>query len=296
MGPDAALVLTRRTALAGLGAALPAVALAKPRAAHGDPRVERIEARLGGRIGLSALDVATGRRIEHRAGERFPMCSTFKLMAVAGLLARVDAGRERLDRFVRYGAADLLDYAPVARTHLAEGGLTLDALCAAAVELSDNTAANLILAALGGPGGVTRYARGLGDGVTRLDRREPELNEALPGDPRDTTTPAAMLGDMRAVLLGDALSKSSRERLIGWLLANQTGGRRLRARAPASWRIGDKTGSGSRGSTNDIAVMWPPSGRPILAAAYLTGSAAPAEDREAALADIGALIVEAFGG
>ena len=296
MGPDAALVLTRRTALGGLGAVLPAAALARPRTAHGDPRVARIEARLGGRVGLSVLDVATGRRIDHRAGERFPMCSTFKLMAVAALLARVDAGGEHLGRFVRYGPVDLLEYAPVTRAHVAEGGLTLDALCAAAIELSDNTAANLILAALDGPAGVTRYARRLGDGVTRLDRREPELNQSLPGDPRDTTSPAAMLGDMRAVLLEGALSKSSRERLIGWLLANQTGGHRLRAKAPASWRIGDKTGSGSRGSTNDIAVMWPPSGRPILAAAYLTGSAAPAPAREAALAEIGALVVEAFGG
>jgi beta-lactamase class A len=253
-----------------------------------------IERRLGGRIGVSALDSGSGRRFDYRGGELFPMCSTFKLMLVACVLSRVDAGQEQLERVLSYGEADLLEYAPAAREHLKQGGMSIAALCGAAVSLSDNTAANLLLATIGGPAGLTRYCRGLGDKVTRLDRTEPELNSAIVGDPRDTTTPAAMLKDLQAVLLGPWLSSASRQQLTGWLVANQTGDRRLRAGLPSGWRAGDKTGTGRNGAVNDIAILWPPGREPVLVTAYTVESPASSAEHEAALADIGRLVAAYF--
>jgi beta-lactamase class A len=257
-----------------------------------------IEARVGSRLGVAALDLGSGAKLAHRADERFPMCSTFKAMAVAAVLARVDAGAERLDRFVRYGAADLLSYAPVTRAHVGEGGLPLADLCAAAVEVSDNTAANLILASLGGPAGWTRYVRSLGDGVSRLDRIELKLNSSIPGDPRDTTTPNASLSDLRKTVLGDALKPASRRRLQDWMVACTTGETRLRAGLPPHWRVGDKTGTWSAenafASSNDIAVVWTET-QPILIACYVTGrDAVPGKLRDAAIADVGRLVAATF--
>ena len=250
-----------------------------------DPLAE-IERRVRGRLGVAVLDIASNRRLEHRADERFPMCSTFKLLLASCILARVDAGRERLAREVRYVEADLLEYAPVTRAHVGEGQMSVGALCAAAIQYSDNTAANLLLGTIGGPGALTTYVRTLGDEVTRLDRTEPALNESTPGDPRDTTMPSVMVADMRRVLLGDALSSTSREQLIHWLVENRTGGARLRAGLPATWRAGDKTGTGEHGSTNDVAIVWPERRAPILVAVYLTECAAAASERNAALADV----------
>lgn len=257
-------------------------------------RLGDIEAGVGGRLGVLALDVATGARIAHRADERFAMCSTFKAMAAAAAMRLVDVGALHLGAFVRYGEADLLSYAPVTRAHVGNGGMRLVELIAAAVEFSDNTAANLILAAIGGPAGWTRYVRGLGDRDSRLDRTEPTLNTAIAGDARDTTTPAAMAADLQATLLGDALSPASRQRLIGWMVACQTGGKRLRAGLPAAWRIGDKTGSGDNGAVGDIAVAWTPAG-PIVIACYLTGAEAASSDaREGAIASVGKLVAQTF--
>jgi beta-lactamase class A len=253
-----------------------------------------IEAKVGGRLGVAALDLSSGRRIGYRADERFPMCSTFKAMAVAAVLSRVDTGEEQLDRFVRYGPADLLSYAPITRAHVADGGMKLADLCAAAVELSDNTAANLILASIGGPPGWTRYVRSLGDRKSRLDRIEPALNTAIPGDPRDTTSPAAMAADLQATLLSQSLSVASRDRLRGWMTATQTGLTRLRARLPDTWQVADKTGTGENGTANDIAVAWTPDG-PVVITCYLTGAltATPAA-RESAIADVARLVADAF--
>jgi beta-lactamase class A len=173
-------------------------------------RIAGIEARIGGRIGVAALDTSNSKRLDYRQDERFPMCSTFKFLAAAAVLKRVDEKKEKLERFVPYGAKAILEYAPVTKEHLKDGGMTLGALCAAAIEQSDNTADNLLLDAIGGPAGLTNFARSLGDRVTRLDRIEPELNSAIPGDERDTTTPAAICSDMQRLLLGDALSEASR--------------------------------------------------------------------------------------
>ncbi|HZZ88055.1 MAG TPA: class A beta-lactamase [Caulobacteraceae bacterium] len=279
---------SRRTLIAGVAASV-----CSGLAAAREPLAE-IEARVGGRLGVAALHVASGRRLAHRGDERFAMCSTFKAMAVAALLQRVDAGREQLDRFVRYGAADLLSYAPASKAHMAEGGMKLADLCAAAIELSDNTAANLILGAIGGPPGWTRFVRSLGDARSRLDRTEPTLNTAIPGDPRDTATPWAMVGDLRAVLLGDALSPASRALITGWMANCKTGQARLRAGLPAGWKVADKTGTGARGTANDIAVAWSPSG-PMVIACYLTGAtAAPDDARDAAIASVGRIVAEAL--
>ncbi|MGA0603074.1 class A beta-lactamase [Caulobacter sp. KR2-114] len=281
-----------------LGAA-PAFAVAPAALRHGmmpagDPvraRLAELEHRIGGRLGLSVLDTGSGRRIGWRSGERFAMCSTFKLMLAAAVLKRVDAGAERLDRQIAYGPRDLQPYAPTAKAHVAEGRLSVEALCEAAVTLSDNTAANLLLHSLGGPAGYTRYLRRLGDPTTRLDRTEPTLNTAIAGDVRDTTTPDAMLGDMRTVLLGEALSPASRQRLVGWMRACQTAGARIRAGLPAGWSAGDKTGTGDNGSTNTLSILWPPGGRPpILAALYCQGSTQPRPAIEAVHADVGRLI------
>lgn len=212
-------------------------------------------------------------------------------MLVAQVLARCDQGTEALERRVPVSPADLLDYAPATRA-FAGRDMSVAALCEAALTLSDNTAANLLLGRGGGPAGLTAFLRGLGDPVTRLDRYEPALNEASPGDPRDTTSPAAMALSLRRLLLEDALAPASRARLEAWMVATRTGAARLRARLPADWVAGDKTGTGLRGTYNDVALFRPPRGGPWLVTAYLTGATATAARCEAVLAEIGALIVD----
>ncbi|CAN5730062.1 class A beta-lactamase [soil metagenome] len=243
----------------------------------------------GGRLGVCILDTATGRRVGHRVDERFPMCSTFKLLAAACVLQRVDAGHEQLARPIAIPRSAILAHSPLTEPRVG-GRMTMAELCEAAITQSDNAAANLMLASFGGPAGLTRYLRTLGDSTTRLDRNEPTLNESTPGDPRDTTTPAAMLGLLQTLLLGKALKPASRDQLRDWLLANKTGDGRLRARLPAGWRVGDKTGSGAHGSHNDVGIVWPPGRPPLLVATYLTQTEAPMEQRNATLAAIGALL------
>lgn len=249
-----------------------------------------LEGRHGGRLGVLALDTATGARREHRANERFPMCSTFKALLVGAVLARVDAGSEHLDRKIVYHRSDLLSYAPVTTERLARGGMSVWELCAAAVELSDNTAANLLLAAVGGPPAVTQFARGIGDRYTRLDRTEPALNRAIPGDPRDTTTPAAMVATLQRLITGNVLSRASRRDLFTWMIGCETGLECIRAGVPKRWRVADKTGSGDHATRNDIAIITPPGRAPIFVAAYYTGSSADAAARDAILAEIGRIV------
>jgi beta-lactamase class A len=289
----------RRSFLAGLAATAAsfharADAPTRSRLELTKKRIAEIEAREGGRLGVFVRDTGTGSTLEHRADELFPMCSTFKLLAAAAALKRVDDGAERLDRTIAYGPSDLLEYAPIAKTHVAQGGMTLAEACAAAIDWSDNTAANLILETIGGPSGFTQFARSLGDKVTRLDRNEPTLNAATPGDERDTTSPRTMAEDVSHVLLGNALSEASRRRLEAWLIGDKVGDKRLRAGLPASWRIGDKTGTGDHGTANTIAIIRPPDRAPIIATVYLTESSAPIEARNAIHKEIGALIAETF--
>jgi beta-lactamase class A len=264
--------------------------------AENDPadRIAAIETRIGGRIGVAAVDTSNDKHLDYRAEERFPMCSTFKFLAAAAVLKRVDEKEEKLERFVPYNAKDILEYAPVTKEHLNEGGMTLGALCEAAIEQSDNTAGNLLLNAIGGPAGLTNFVGALGDRVTRLDRIEPELNSAIPGDERDTTASAAISSDMQRLLLGDALSEASRGKLDDWLQRSETGGSMIRAGVPKTWSVGDKTGRGANGATNDIAIMRPPGRAPILLAIYSVGSTATANDRAAAIAEVTNLVAESF--
>ena len=255
-------------------------------------RLAELERRHGGRLGVAILDTGNGRRATHRGAERFLMCSTFKLLAVAAVLARVDRGDEHLDRRIVFGREVLLSYAPVTSEHVGSPGMSIAELCAAAMTVSDNTAANLLLASMGGPGAVTRFARSLGDTVTRLDRIEPDLNIASPGDIRDTTTPNAALATLQNLLLGNALAAASRAQLIEWLRGCTTGAEKLRAGLPPSWTIGDKTGSGAQNETNDVGILYPPQRQPLLVTAYYAGSAADAATRNALLADVGRIAAQ----
>jgi len=279
--------LTRRSLSAGL-----MILAATPAGAGEDPSLAAVEQRHGGRLGVFAFEPATGRSLAYRADQRVLMCSTWKALAVAAVLARVDQGRESLDRPITYGEADLLAYAPVARAHLADGALPVRALCEAAIGLSDNTAANLLLTSLGGPAAVTGFARSIGDGVTRVDRNEPAVND--PAGLLDTTTPRAMAQSLAAILLGNALSPPSRQVLEGWMVKTTTGANRLRAGLPAGWPVADKTGSGAA-QTNDIALVRPPGRPPLVAAAFY---ASPGEDgpaRERVLGDVGAVLARWAG-
>ena len=290
----------RRAFVLGLAAA---AASGPARAASSSPedrmkfandRVASIEKREGGRLGVAVLDSGGGPALTHRAGERFPMCSTFKLMASAAVLKRVDEGKERLDRVIPYGPGDLLEYAPVTKAHVADGGMTLGSLCAAAIDWSDNTAANLVLDAIGGPQGFTAFVRSVGDSTTRLDRNEPSLNTSVPGDERDTTTPQAMAEGVQKVLLGNVLSEASRAQLEAWLTSDKVGDKRLRAGLPPSWGIGDKTGSGDHGTANVVAIIRPPGRAPLIAAVYYTESDASMDARNAIHKEIGGIIAETF--
>ena len=265
------------------------------RAATDSPFAE-IEAGVGGRVGVMALDTGGGLEMSHRADERFAMCSTFKWVLAAFVLSQVEQDEMSLDERLSYGPDDLLGYAPVAKKHVDRGWLTVNALCSAIVTLSDNTAANLLLNRLGGPSELTAFLRQCGDNITRLDRNEPDLNTNLPGDERDTTTPRAMAETMNRILLGDdILSPASRDKLTGWLKATSTGLERLRAGLPRGWTAGDKTGSGANGAANDVAIAWPPNRDPILIAAYLSESEATPDGLNTAHADIARAVAAQLG-
>ena len=288
-----------RRRFAGLVAALAAT----PALAAGPARLDlgaavlAAEKATGGRIGLAVHDTATSRRFSHRGSELFPMASTFKTLLVAAVLARIDAGHDRLDRAIAVRASDILDVSPVSKAHVG-GTVTVAELCEATIIYSDNTAANLLLPAVGGPAGLTAWLRRIGDPVTRLDRIEPMMSEALSGDPRDTTSPDAVLATWEKLLHGRVLSPASRMRLTGWLIANTTGGTRLRAGLPKGWKVGDKTGTGRQasGTVNDIAIVWPlrPRPRPLFIASFINGGTAASDLLYKAHADLAAAVATAI--
>ena len=302
-------MLTRRTfGLHALGLAV-SCTLPRPSAAAGQSAAAgpgeparrlqeefaRIELATSGRLGVAALDMETGLHASQRGDERFPMCSTFKALASAAMLHRVDRGESSLDQRVQVEAKDILAYAPVAKQHVGSS-MTLSELCEAAITLSDNTAANLLLREIGGPAGFTNFFRTIGDNVSRLDRWEVALNEAVPGDPRDTTSPVAMLKSLQRVVIGDVLQAASRQKLVDWMVANKTGDTRLRAGVPRDWRVGDKTGTGERGTYNDIGVFWPPGRKPIVVTVYLTGASAPMEKCDEVIANVARAVAHASTG
>ncbi len=281
LGAGPAALLVGCTSLAGEAAAI-------------EQQLRQIRMRIGGRLGVYALDVHHGRQIAFAADARFAMASTFKLMLAAAVLAQVDRGKLALTQGLAFAQQDVVTYSPVTEPLLPRGHITLIDACKAIVEISDNTAANLLLRELGGPAALTRFMRTLGDRNTRLDRNEPALNSNLPGDPRDTTTPRSMVASMRKVLLGSVLQPASRELLSGWMVTSSTGLQRIRAALPPTWRAGDKTGTGANGAVNDLAILWPPQRQPILVAVYLSESALDTAALSAAHVQIGQLIVQQF--
>ena len=285
------------------GAALLATTLASATSARAaDPMTARravgiaaaadfaaLETVSGGRLGVTLLDTATGRRRGHRQDERFPMCSTFKAVLAATVLGQAESGRVALDARIAVRAQDLLAHAPVTSRHAGKT-MTVRDLCRATMVTSDNPAANLLLGVVGGPPAVTAFLRRHHDAVTRNDRTEPSMNHFAPDDPRDTTSPAAMAATLQRFVLGDGLSEGSRQQLADWLIDNETGDATLRAGLGARWRVGDKTGSNGTDTRNDIAVLWPRAGgSPWVLTAYLQGATVDSAARDAVLARVGAL-------
>lgn len=286
---------TRREFLIAVISALATIPVLSAASTEIEPAsIADIEAKVGGRVGVFAVDTGNGKVLAHRPDERFAMCSTFKWVLAATVLAQVERNLLSLSDRVLYGQADLLAYAPVTSKHATEGFMTVSDLTRAAIVVSDNTAANLLLSKLGGPSVVTEFARSCGDAVTRLDRNEPTLNDNEAGDLRDTTSPRAMATLMSNVLCGNRLSSASRDLLLQWLRDCETGYDRLRSKLPKDWLVGDKTGTGGHGAVNDVAIAIPPGRSPILIAAFLSEGRADRPALVAAHASISRLVVHYF--
>ncbi|MGO1057279.1 class A beta-lactamase [Crossiella sp. CA198] len=293
-------VLSRRLFL-GAAALLPLAGCAQnpspaappPSAAPATTAMERhdtlvaLEQKYGARLGVYALATGSGRTIAHRADERFAFCSTFKGLAAAAILHRNPISH--LDTVIRYGKEDLLKNGVITKNNVG-AGLTIRQLCDAAVRYSDGTAGNLLLRDLGGPAQLTAYARSLGDEVTRMDRIEPAITEATPGDPRDTTSPRAFGENYRKIVLGDALPPEKRAFLRDLLERNTTGGERIRAGLPKDWKVADKTGTGDYGTLNDFGIAWPPGGEPLVIAIMSSKPDRDAEYKQSLLAEAAAYL------
>lgn len=251
-----------------------------------------IESRLGGRIGVSVHDTESDMRWAYRGDERFPLSSTFKPFACAAVLSRIESGTERLHRVIEIEDDDLVTYSPVTETRVNTVGMTIAELCEATITLSDNTAGNLILESIGGPKAFTDYMRTIGDDISRLDRWETDLNEGTPGDKRDTTTPHAAAASLGRLLLGHSLTVSAREQLTTWMENDKVADALLRSVLPENWRIADKSGAGGNGGRSIIAVIWPPAREPLVISIYMTENDASFAERNQAIAEIGAAIVE----
>lgn len=278
--------------LAGFGSSpLWAQSRTAPLAPEIQMAIENIEKKIGGRIGLAVAQGGTDATWGYRADERFAMCSTFKWLAAAHVLHEVDVGKESLSRSVPYGPEVLLPWSPITERHADGAGMTVGQLCHAAITISDNAAGNLLLRGLGGPAALTAFVRAQGDTVTRLDRWEPELNEALPADPRDTTSPRAMALLLRHFALEQGLSAQGRTQLVQWLRATTTNARRLGAVLPKGWFVGSKTGTGQRGNTSDVGIYWPDDRPPIGVAIYIADCDASLPARESAIAEVAGWVV-----
>lgn len=292
------IFLARRTFLLAAATAplirpLSAFASTLPGGTSTESEFAQLEETFGGRLGVDVYDTGNDMHFGYRSGERFPMCSTFKVMLVGAILAQSMKTDAILGRRIRYAQHDLVTYSPVTGKHVAHG-MAVSELCKAAIQHSDNTAANLLIKMLGDVAAVTAFARSIGDTEFRLDRNETELNTAIPGDERDTSTPAAMGRSLRDLVLGDALHDRQRKPLKDWLLRNTTGQDRIRAGVPNDWEVGDKTGSGAYGTTNDLALVWPPKRSPISLAVYYTQGEAAAESKDEVIASATRIVVNAL--
>jgi beta-lactamase class A len=266
--------------------------IATPTAPSADPVFAQLESTFDARLGVYALDTGTGRALAYNADERFAYASTVKALLAGVVLDATTDGE--LDTRVEYDSGDILDYAPITTQHLSTG-MTLRELADAAVRYSDNTAANLLLDRIGGPAGLDAALSAIGDDTTQVDREEPSLNEATPGDTRDTSTPRAFATDLERFVLGDALDAGDRSTLTAWLVGNTTGDDLIRAGVPADWTVGDKTGTAGYGTRNDIAVLWPTDGAPVVLAIFSSRAAAGADHDDALIAQATRVALEALG-
>ncbi|WKB55288.1 class A beta-lactamase [Eleftheria terrae] len=290
--------VSRRTVLASALSAGLASACASPSVrsqAEDTAALAALERKTGGQLGVHALDTATGRTLGLNDGLPFAMCSTFKLLLAAAVLHRHDREDGLLETRLTLRPSDIIEHSPITSQRVAAGYLTVREACHATMTVSDNGAANLLLPLIGGPAGLTEFLRRhCDDPVTRLDRTEPQLNSNLAGDPRDTTTPRAMVETTRRLATGTVLSERSRTQLCGWLEAATTGMSRLRAGLPAGWRAGDKTGTGANGAANDVAIAWPPGRPPIVLAVYMRGSRQALEQLNAVHAEVARIVSARF--
>ncbi|MCX4391855.1 class A beta-lactamase [Streptomyces sp. NBC_00053] len=253
---------------------------------------EDLERKYDARLGVYAIDTGTGREVTHNDAERFAHASTFKALAAGAVLHKYSLGG--MDEVIKYSKKDLVSDSPVSERHVGTG-MSLSALCDAAVRFSDNTAANLLLDRLGGPRGLDAVLADIGDDVTRMEHREPELNRWSPGATSDTSTPRALAGDLRAFVLGDLLGNGERAQLTKWLRTNTTGAELIRAGMPRGWVVGDKTGSGGTyGTRNDIAVVWRPDGAPVVVAILSNRFQEDAEYDNALIAEAASVVAEAL--
>ena len=255
--------------------------------------LKQLEQAAGVTLGVWALDTATGKQLAYRAEERFAFCSTFKAILAGAILHQSQKDPGLLQRRIPYKKEKLVVYSPLTEKHVGKG-MTVAELCAATVQYSDNTAGNLLLEQVGGPAGLTAFARGLGDAVFRLDRNEPELNTAIPGDLRDTTTPMAMGQTLQRLLLTDALPVAARDQLSSWLKGNTTGDSRIRAGVPEGWVVGDKTGSGDYGVANDVAIIWPQGRAPWIMVVFSRAAEKAAAWRSEPVAAATRVVVQAW--
>jgi len=258
-------------------------------------KIADLEVASGGRIGLFVINTGDNTRLQYHAKERFPMCSTSKVMAVSAILKQSKKNSHLLQYKIAYTKKDVESsgYAPITKNHIIEG-MIISELCEAAITRSDNTAMNLLMKKLGGPEAVTSFAHSIGDNKFRLDRYEPELNSAIPGDLRDTTTPKAMTESLNKLAFGNALGLTQQDQLLAWLKSNTTGVARIRAGVPNGWLVGDKTGTGSYGTTNDIGIIWPPKGSPIVVAIYFTQNKKDAAPRDDVIASVTRILIHSL--
>jgi beta-lactamase class A len=257
-------------------------------------QLTKLEQALAGRLGVFALNTANGKQLSYRADEYFPMCSTFKVILASAILKRSTQIDGLMYQRIKYQQSDLVTYSPITERYVKDG-MTVDALCAAAIQYSDNTASNLLMQILGGPGAVTTFARSIGDRQFRLDRWETALNSSIPGDRRDTSTPNAMATSLQRLAFGDALEPRLQLQLRVWLQGNTTGAARIRAGVPAEWQVGDKTGTGDYGTANDIGLLWPSRRAPVVVAIYTTQAAKDAKARNDVIASAARIVVDWLG-
>jgi beta-lactamase class A len=254
----------------------------------------QLERTLAGRLGVFALNTANGTQLSYDANEYFPMCSTFKVMLASAILKHSTQSDGLMQQRIKYQQSDLVTYSPITKQHI-EDGMTVTALCAAAIQYSDNTASNLLMKILGGPGAVTTFARSIGDRQFQLDRWETALNSSIPGDRRDTSTPNAIASSLQRLAFGDALEPRLQLQLRVWLQGNTTGAARIRAGVPADWQVGDKTGTGDYGTANDIGLLWPPRRAPVVVAIYTTQGEKDAKARNDVIASAARIVVDWLG-